>query len=162
MALRRHGVQAMACREVGITYGAPTALAARDGDFRAGMDEALEEAYDTLEQELIARAVYGTREPVVHQGAVSYEPERDDCGHPVQEVYDTGAVTASGAPITATRLKLALDDKGRPIPVSVTKRSDALLMFALKGRRRRMYADRTEVTGADGGPTKLEISWAKG
>lgn len=30
--------------------------------------------------------------------------------------------------------------------------SDALLALILKGRRKKVYADRTELTGADGGP----------
>ena len=30
--------------------------------------------------------------------------------------------------------------------------SDALLTLLLKGRRKKVYADRTELTGADGGP----------
>ena len=30
--------------------------------------------------------------------------------------------------------------------------SDALMSLVLKGRRKKIYADRTEITGADGGP----------
>jgi hypothetical protein len=30
--------------------------------------------------------------------------------------------------------------------------SDALMALILKGRRKKVYAERTEVTGADGGP----------
>ena len=32
--------------------------------------------------------------------------------------------------------------------------SDSLLSLVLKGRRKKVYADRTELTGADGGPVK--------
>jgi len=34
----------------------------------------------------------------------------------------------------------------------VLKKSDAMLALVLKGRRKAIYADRTEITGADGGP----------
>jgi hypothetical protein len=158
--LRAHGVQAVACRLTGISYSAPTALAKTDGDFAAEVEDALEESYDAMEAELLKRAVYGTEEPVVYQGTVSYEPERDANGHPVIEAYDTGVKASNGDPVMGTRVKLELDVMGRPKPISVVKRSDALLMFALKGRRKRMYADRTEVTGADGGPQTISVAWA--
>jgi hypothetical protein len=35
--------------------------------------------------------------------------------------------------------------------------SDSLLALLLKGRRKRVFADRTELTGADGGPARLEV-----
>jgi hypothetical protein len=34
--------------------------------------------------------------------------------------------------------------------------SDSLLSLILKGRRKQVYADRTELTGADGGPVALD------
>lgn len=40
-----------------------------------------------------------------------------------------------------------------------TKRvySDSLMALLLKGRRKKVFADRTELTGADGGPARLEV-----
>jgi hypothetical protein len=35
--------------------------------------------------------------------------------------------------------------------------SDALLSLILKGRRKKVYADRTELTGADGGPMVQQV-----
>jgi hypothetical protein len=35
--------------------------------------------------------------------------------------------------------------------------SDSLLALLLKGRRKKVFADRTELTGADGGPVKQEL-----
>lgn len=35
---------------------------------------------------------------------------------------------------------------------TVLKKSDAMLALVLKGRRKSVYADRTEITGAEGGP----------
>lgn len=37
-----------------------------------------------------------------------------------------------------------------------TRYSDALLSLMLKGRRKSVYADRTELTGADGGPMRTQ------
>jgi hypothetical protein len=59
---------AASCRAVGVSYSAMTSLRARDPDFEAACDEALEEAYDTLEAEARRRAFEGTDEPVWHQG----------------------------------------------------------------------------------------------
>jgi hypothetical protein len=39
---------------------------------------------------------------------------------------------------------------------STRRYSDSLLQFLLKGRRREVYGDRTELTGADGGPIQLQ------
>lgn len=35
--------------------------------------------------------------------------------------------------------------------------SDALMQTLLKGRRKQVFSERTEVTGADGGPQKMDI-----
>lgn len=40
--------------------------------------------------------------------------------------------------------------------------SDTLLALVLKGRRKKVYADRTELTGADGGPVKTQVIIATG
>lgn len=37
-----------------------------------------------------------------------------------------------------------------------TRYSDAMLSLVLKGRRKSVYADRTELTGADGGPMRSQ------
>ena len=37
-----------------------------------------------------------------------------------------------------------------------TRYSDQLLTLMLKGRRKGVYADRTELTGADGGPMRSQ------
>jgi hypothetical protein len=159
VALRRTGVVARACEAVGIGRNTAEALRSKDGDFDAAWTDALEDAYDTLEEELLERALNGTPEPLTYQGAFSYEVERDASGNPVVEQYDTGSTDKAGNPIMASRTRLVLDAKGRPVPLTVRKKSDALLMFALKGRRKVMYAERSEVTGADGKAQQLVVSW---
>lgn len=39
----------------------------------------------------------------------------------------------------------------------VTKKSDALLMFRLRGRRGDVFRDRADITGANGGPLQLQL-----
>lgn len=141
-SLRRQGVIAQAARDAGIGYGAVFALKDRDADFAAAWDDALEESYDTLEAEALHRALHGTPEPVVYQGQLTPVWERDGAG------------------------KVVLDDEGNAVQarnhdgslqyLTINKKSDALLMFTLKGRRKKTYAERTEVTGANGGPVQMD------
>ncbi len=60
---------AESCRAAGVPYSTVTGLRARDADFAAAYEDALEEAYDHLEAEARRRAFEGTEEPVWHQGA---------------------------------------------------------------------------------------------
>lgn len=154
VALRKQGVVARACETAKVGYGTVYALRREDADFAAAWDEALEESYDALEAELLERATNGVPEPLTYQGTITYEVERDEHGGVVQEAYDTGAVK-DGKPVMGMRPKLLMRN-GRPVPVVVHKKSDALLMFALKGRRKRVYAERTEVSGPEGGPVQMD------
>lgn len=130
---------AESCRAVGASYSAMQALRSRDADFEAAVDEALEEAYDALEAEARRRAFHGVEEPVVYQGQLTPIYERnadgsvkvdDDTGNPVQ----------------------ARDRHGDPRYLTVRKYSDSLAQFLLKGYRRKKFGDKTELTGANGGP----------
>ena len=51
---------------------------------------------------------------------------------------------------------MCLDDNGQPIPLTVRKHSDAILALVLKGRRKKVYADRTELTGVEGAPVVID------
>lgn len=129
---------AESCRAVGASYSAMMALKAKDADFEAAVDEALEEAYDALEAEARRRAFHGIEEPVVYQGQLTPIFERDANG------------------------EVMLDDDGRPVQardrhgnlryLTVRKYSDGLAQFLLKGYRRKKFGDKTELTGANGGP----------
>lgn len=129
---------AESCRAVGATYSAMMSLKARDADFAAACDEALEESYDYLEAEARRRAFHGVEEPVVYQGQLTPLFERnadgsvrvdEDTGHPVQ----------------------ARDHHGNVRYLTVRKYSDGLAQFLLKGYRRKKFGDKQEITGADGG-----------
>lgn len=44
------------------------------------------------------------------------------------------------------------------VPLTIRKHSDQLLVTILKGRRKAVYAERTELTGADGKPVVLDAT----
>jgi hypothetical protein len=135
-ALREVPVFQHACKAVGIDR--TTAWRARqdDPEFAQAEAEALEDGIDRAEQEAFRRAVVGFEEPVVDKGRLAYRYERyeDEAG--------------------AEQYRIKLDANGQPVPLTIRKHSDALLALFLKGRRKKVYADRTELTGADGGPVQ--------
>lgn len=131
-ALREYPVIAHACKVVDINR--TTAWRAREADegFAAAWDDALEDGIDRAEKEAFRRAVTGYEEPVIDKGRLVYAYER--------YVDEEGA----------EHYRPVLNDKGQPVPLTVRKHSDALLALILKGRRKAVYAERKEVTGADG------------
>ena len=137
-ALRHIPVVAHACTAVGIERSTAYRARAADGDFATAWDEAMEDGIDKAEQEAFKRAVVGFEEPVVDKGRLAYRYERytDEEG--------------------AEHYRPVLDDNGQPIPLTVRKHSDTLMALILKGRRKKVYADRTELTGADGAPMQVD------
>lgn len=109
--LRTSGIVSRSARECGISPGTVSRLREQSFDFNEAVEDAIEEAVDSLEEEAWRRARDGVTEPVYYQGA---------------RVGD------------------------------VQKYSDGLLQFLLKGRRRAVYGDKQEITGADGGPLMLD------
>lgn len=138
-ALQATGVVSAACRAAGVSPSTVSYRRKHDVDFEAAFDEAMEIAVDTAEEELWRRAVKGYDEPLTHQGRISWR---------VREVFD-----ADGQVVGR---EVERDADGRPIPETVRKHSDALLMFLLKGRRKKVFAERTELTGAGGDPLTLD------
>ena len=125
--LRATGIVAQAARAANIGYSTVTARKNNDADFAAAMAEA----------EAWRRGVHGFSEPLTHQGQITYETE----------TYVAEDLT--------TQHRFKLDPDGNRIPVTIRKHSDALLALVLKGRRKKVFADRTELTGADGGEVKF-------
>ena len=142
-ALRTIPVISHACRAVGVNRS--TAWRAREADeqFAADWDDAIEEGIDNAEQEAYRRAVTGFEEPVVHQGRL-------------QHVFEPYAL-----PDGSTGHRPVLDANGQPVPLTIRKHSDSLLSLYLKGRRKQVYADRTELTGAGGGSVAVVDDTAK-
>lgn len=147
IALRELGKLAPAARAIGIEPSTVYARRKNDVDFAAAVDEAISDCHDGLEAEMVRRARDGVNEPVIHQGALQYlmEPVLDDEGAAVLD--DKGRV----------RMRPVLDAEGNFVPLTVSKKSDSLLMFALKGYRKGTFAERTELTGADGKPLAPEV-----
>lgn len=139
--LRASGVLARACAAANVSYAVQAAARKTDADFAAAVADALEESYDALEAELLRRAVAGVEDPVVYQGTLTYLRDAAAAADP-----DTGLHP------------LLLDAEGNPRVLTVNKKSDSLLMFALKGRRKAYSTERTELTGADGAPVAIDSS----
>ena len=141
-ALKACGIHAQAARRVGVSYSAVMALKANNADFAHACDEALEEAVDRAEAEAWRRGVEGFEEPVVYQGQLTLQYQRDERGRIVLD--------EAGHPIPLT------DANGNVVPLTVRKFSDPLLALVLKGRRKKVFAERTEITGADGGAVNID------
>ena len=137
-SLRTMPVVAQACDAVGIERS--TAYRARTADetFASAWDEAMEDGVDKAEQEAFRRGMVGFEEPVIDKGRLAYRYERytDEEG--------------------AEHYRPLLDDNGQPVPLTVRKHSDALMSLILKGRRKKVYSDRTELTGPDGAPMQVD------
>jgi hypothetical protein len=118
-----------------------------DPDFAQAWDDALEQGIDKAEQEAYRRAVTGFEEPVIDKGRLAYRYERYTVKHRHAE---------TGEEVEEERWRIALDEHGQPIPLTVRKHSDAMLALYLKGRRKKVYADRTELTGAEGAPVVID------
>ena len=136
-ALRHMPIIRHACEAAGVHR--VTAWRAREADegFAAAWDDAIEDGIDKAEQEAYRRAVDGWHEPVIDKGRLAWAYER--------KVSEEGIESFS--PV--------LDANDQPVPLTVRKHSDGLLTFVLKGRRRNVYGDKQEITGANGGPVTV-------
>lgn len=140
-ALRQVPVIKHACEAAGVDR--TTAWRARDDEaFAEAEREAMEEGIDRAEAEAFRRGVVGFEEPVIDKGRLAYRYER-------YEVEDIDGHKEE-------RWRMALDEHGQPIPLTVRKHSDAMLGLVLKGRRKKVYADRTELTGPEGAPMVID------
>jgi hypothetical protein len=150
LALRTTGNVSHSARAAGIATPSAYKLRREDADFAAAWDNALEDATDELELEARRRALQGVNEPVIHQGQRTPLWEYDSDGKLVEEQYETGVVK-DGKPVMGSRPKQLVKD-GVPQFLTVNKRSDPLLMFLLKGLRKKYGTESHEITGKDGAP----------
>lgn len=146
-ALRQTPVVLHACEAVQINRS--TAYDARKAspEFAKRWDDALQDGVDRAEAEAFRRGVSGFEEPVIDKGKLAYRHERYIVTH-------TNADT--GEEVEEEKWRLVLDDTGQPVPLTVRKHSDPLLALVLKGRRKEVYADRTELAGVEGQPLQLD------
>jgi hypothetical protein len=141
-ALREVPVIRHACDAVGIDRSTAWRARQDDKDFADACDDAMEAGIDRAECEAFRRGVVGFEEPVIHQGMMTLRYQTDAVGR--VKLDENG------------RALPMLDVNGLPVPLTVRKHSDALLTLVLKGRRKKVYAERTELTGADGGPMVVD------
>lgn len=146
-ALRNMPVIRHACDAVSINRS--TAWRAREADpaFAKEWDEAMADGVDAAEAAAFKRGVEGFEEPVVDKGRLAYRYERYTVTHEHAE---------TGEAVEEEKWRMVLDEHGQPIPLTVRKHSDALLALVLKGRRKEVYADRTELAGVDGQPLVID------
>lgn len=155
-ALRTTGNVAESCRRAGV--GSHTAYQRRqnDADFANDWDNALEDSIDTLEAEARRRALEGINEPVVYQGQLTPIWERDADGQIVVDEYDAGT-DKDGKTLKGQRPR-QLVINGVPQYLTLNKRSDSLLMFLLKGLRKKYGTETTEISGPGGAPVAIDSS----
>jgi len=144
--LARHGRITQAAAEATLDRSAAYKTKDSDPAFAARWSEALDAYADTLEAAAHQRAVEGTKKPLTHQGQFTYVYQTGPDGRPIKD--DDGNYV------------LALDENGKPKVAFVREYSDSLLLAMLKAKRKREYGDssKVELTGADGGPVKVEES----
>jgi len=130
-ALREYPVLGYACSVVGMDRSTVWRHTKKDKDFADAVEDAMESGVDRAEHEAFRRGVVGFEEPVIDKGRLAYRYRR--------------VVDEDGA----ERFEPVLDTQGQPVPLTVRKHSDPLLSLVLKGRRKSVYADRTEITNPD-------------
>ena len=113
----------------------------QDPEYKAAFDEAVVEASGFLEDTAIERATVGWEEPVVYQGQLAEEPVKDAEGRQifVPEVDELGnpILLENGDPRMARLMK----------PLTVRKKSDALLQTLLKAWLPKKYRENVHVDG---------------
>jgi len=131
-------VLAYAAKAAGIDRTTAWRWMKSDKGFAEAVELAMDSGVDRAEAEAFRRAIDGYEEPIVANGRLLYRHRRvlDEDG---KESYEP-----------------LLDAQGQPVPLTIRKHSDGLLSLVLKGRRKHIYADRTEVTNPDGSLAPLD------
>lgn len=137
-ALRVYPVIRYAAEIAGVDRATVWRARQADEEFDQQVKEAIQDGVDRVEQAAFESATVGVAEPVIYQGRLQFETEvyRDDNG--VEQV------------------RVRRDNEGNPVPLVVRKVSTPMQMFLLKGQRKEVYAERTELTGAAGGPLQVD------
>lgn len=145
-ALAETGQVSKACKAVGISRMTAYEWRQDIPEFREAWAKALKVAQLVLEDEAMRRAVEGVDEPLVHKGQFTYrrdyaaiDPETGERVHPL------------AAPVL-------LGEDGSPIPETVKKYSDTMLIFTLKAADPAKYRDNSHVTLAGDADNPLSIN----
>lgn len=136
--LRLEPIVSRAARAAGVT---PTTVQRHRKTlpaFEEQVQEALNEGVDRVEARAFEGATVGFEEVIIHQGQVQFRTR--------PEVDENGAVT----------YVLERDENGQPVPLTRRTVSTEMIKLVLKAKRKAEYADRQEITGADGGAISLD------
>lgn len=151
-ALRRGSSVSEAAHATGLSSSAFYRLRKDDAGFAEDWKLALEDSADLLEREARRRAIEGVEEPVVYQGQLTPVWERDAIGTVLtRKVLKTIETKEGVRQVEMDEPVQARNADGSLKYLTIRKPSDALLALLLKGRRKDVFADRTELTGANGG-----------
>lgn len=151
--LTASGNVSKSARACGISSSTAYALRNSDADFGAAWEQALEDHIDVCEEELTRRGL-GYESLVLYQGQPVPVYERDEIGQVVQRVV--AQLRPDGSPTQVIVPVQAKNPDGTLRFVTEIKHSDQLLLAKVKGYRRDRYAERSEHTGADGGPLEMD------
>lgn len=92
--------------------------------------------------------------------AAAWEEAIDAAGDNMEQHAIERATAGWLEPVFGTVYNEAGRPVGKQIVGHVRRKSDTLLIFLLKGAKPEKYADRKFLSGADGGPLKVEVSQA--
>ena len=126
----------LACKAAGVDRSMHYDWLKKHPDYAAAFERMREQALDMLEDEAWRRAREGFDEPVFHAGKQAQMFARDADGQPVK----------------------GPDGKFVAVPAVVRRYSDGVLTFLLKGRRKQVYGDRIEHTGAGGAAIEVRAN----
>lgn len=137
-ALSVHGgIITMACWQADISRQRVFEWRREDAEFEMAYGEALDEAADITEREIMRRAEEGVRKPVIHQGHLSVFPARKD-----------------GTPLPTDEHP----DFDHFEPLTITEYSDKLLELRIKALRPDRYREVRELRGSGaGGAIKVDV-----
>jgi hypothetical protein len=151
-----------AATHAGVTSSAAYNRRSSDDDFRAAWEQALEDSADILESVARRRAIDGVEEPVVYQGQLTPVWERDEVGNIVMDerIVVVKSKDKDGNEIEREVAqefpRQARNRDGSLKWLTIRKPSDSLLALLLKGRRKNVFSDRTELAGVPGAPIVVD------
>lgn len=133
-----------------------------DPEFAEAWKDAEEQGMDRAEREAYRRGVEGVAKPVIFGGQLTYEVERDANGAPVMvEVEDVSFDHENKRQVRKRMVEKLVMKDGKPVPIVIREYSDMMLTLMLKGRRKQVFSERTEITGADGGAIDVNDQTAR-
>lgn len=134
-----------ACQVAGLDRSGVYQQRIKDEDFAKRWDTAFAAFTDRLEAEAFRRAVLGHDKALTHQGKLSYVYARDDKGHIIYDLADTGETNLAGEPVLARMPRFEMGPDGQPRVLAVKEFSDNLLLSLLRAKKPAEYRDNSKI-----------------